>query len=109
MTLVGATQYKARPLSRAFFGVRPAPLCVQGVRTSVPPDSEIRLVRTRDAFILIVMKSKRVFGAGNFRPFEAVAQINDACGPGRRECACILDREMDLQIFVLIVGIDGSR
>src|ERR1700722_4055528 len=70
--------------------------------------SEIRLVRPRDARIIAVMKSKRIFGAGDFRPFEVVAQIDHGCGPRRREGAGILDRELDLQVLVLVVGVDGS-
>jgi hypothetical protein len=62
----------------------------------------------RDASFLIVMESKRVFGADLFLQFATVAQINRGRGPGRREGAFVLDGEMDLQVLVLIVGADGS-
>src|SRR5438477_3352624 len=70
--------------------------------------SEIRLVRMRGLRILSVMESKPAFGADSFRKFAAVAQVNHGRGPGRRESAFILDRELDLQVLVLIVGVVGS-
>src|ERR1700676_4110979 len=84
-----------------------APACLRLTPACVAR-SEIRLVRTRDVGILVVMESKRVFGAGDFRPFEAVAQINHGRGPRRREGARVLDGEMDLQVLVIVVGVDGS-
>jgi hypothetical protein len=57
----------------------------------------------RDIGVLVVMESERVFGAGNFLPFEAIAQINHGRGPGRREGALVFDRETDLQEFVLVL------
>jgi hypothetical protein len=48
------------------------------------PRSEIRLVRMWDVRILVVMESERIFGAGDFRPFQAIAQINYGRSPGRR-------------------------
>src|SRR5207302_5532472 len=70
--------------------------------------SEIRLIRMRGLRILSVMESKPAFGADSFRKFAAVAQINHGRGPGRRESAFILDRELDLQVLVLVIGIIRS-
>src|SRR5882757_2134082 len=72
------------------------------------PPSKIRLVRMRKVCTLIVMKCKPAFGAHHFRPFITVAQIDHDRGPGRGEGAFVLDREMDLQVLVLIVGVIRS-
>src|SRR5262245_28436362 len=70
--------------------------------------SKIRLVCMREVRALIVVECKPVLGADPFRPFAAVAQIDHDRGPGRSEGACVLDREMDLQVFVLVVGVIRS-
>src|SRR5438034_8644080 len=70
--------------------------------------SDIRLARSRQVCTLMVMESKSAFGADNFRKFVAVAQVDHERAPGRREGACILDRELDLQVLVLVVGFIGS-
>src|SRR5437588_8820002 len=71
--------------------------------------SEIRLVRSRQVCTLMVMEAKSAFGADNFRKFVAVAQVDHDRAPRRREGACILDRELDLQVLVLVVLFIGSR
>src|SRR5436190_18193213 len=65
--------------------------------------SEIGPLRRRDADVLIDVATKRVLGADDFRPFAAVAQIDHVRGPRRRESTRVLDREVDLQILVLVV------
>jgi len=67
--------------------------------------SEIGPLRGRDADVLIDVETKRVLGAGDFRPFAAVAQIDHVRGPWPRKRARVLDREIDLQILVLVVGV----
>src|SRR5262249_25034998 len=69
--------------------------------------SKVRLAGKRDAEILFAVETERVLGADDFRPFETVAHVEHARGPGRREGAFILDREMDLQVLVLIVRAGG--
>src|SRR5215510_7234047 len=71
----------------------------------VPALSKIWSVRARNAGVLIVIETRRVFGARHFRPFEVVAHINDARSPRRRESAFILDRELDPKELVLVIGI----
>src|SRR5882672_11668446 len=75
---------------------------------SLATPSKIRLGGNRKADVLVAVESSRVFGAGDLRPFKTVARINHARGPRRRERACILDREIDLQVLVSIVGGEGA-
>src|SRR5262245_10258870 len=70
--------------------------------------SEMRLVRVREGCGVVVMERKAVFGADGFRPLVAVAQVDHDRGPGGGEGAGVLDRELDLQVFVLVVRVVGS-
>src|ERR1700736_3275838 len=49
--------------------------------------SEIRPVRARDVRVLVVVVFVQVLGADDFRPFQAVAQIDHGRGPRCREYA----------------------
>src|SRR5258708_18636837 len=52
---------------------------------SLATPSKIRLGGNREADVLVAVESSRVFSARDLRPFETVARINHARGPGRRE------------------------
>src|SRR5262245_16661890 len=70
---------------------------------------EVWLIGRRNAGLLIVVEAQPVFGAGDFRPFTAVTQIDHRRSPARRERAFVLDREIDLQILVLVVAGEIGR
>src|SRR5712671_2891972 len=60
--------------------------------------SEIRLVRLRDGGVFS-REPLDVFGANRFRPAAEPAPISHGRGPRRRKGACILDRELELQVL----------
>src|SRR5215470_4954571 len=64
--------------------------------------SEIRLVRLRDCGVS-AREPFDVFGANRFRPAAAATPIGHGRGPRRRKGACILDRELELQVLAPVV------
>src|SRR5262249_61426683 len=66
---------------------------------------EVRSLRSRDIRVLIVIVFMPVFGADDFLPLARAAPISNGRGPGDREGALILDREVDLQIFAPVVAV----
>src|ERR1700730_17409162 len=67
--------------------------------------SKIRLVRCRNRCVLSGIVFMRVLGADDFRPITRRAQISYGGRPGHREDAIILDRELELKLFALMVGV----
>src|ERR1700736_1981011 len=65
---------------------------------------EIRPVRTRDRGVLSRVPLG-VFGADKLQPFVQGAPKRYGRRPRRRESACILDRDLDLQPLALVVEI----
>src|SRR5579864_6649836 len=82
-------------------------LLIERAENRSSPDSEIRFVRGRHGGVLSGVIFVAIFRADELRPRADIGAVGDGRGPGHREDAVVFYREMELQQFAAVIGIEG--